>query len=333
MVSPDVSSPEERLRLAVAQYVWRELHETGFAHVDDDQIEAIGRELGIPDHLIAHTIERLQDDFLLVEGNSHGFFKSERLAAWHGENHARSEWREGNVLRHRILEAAVAAYEAGRSVPFKEDGEMFIDVPWTEGAAASRILEAYGLVEIKPTMGHNFHLSLTADGYDLVRDEAGLRRELPRTATEDEKAHAPVVPDVLGELVRDCEQMLEARGWTAALQELRRGDAQYRDAHWADAVAEYYAAVESGLKHRLADDGVKVKKSAALRDLAKRAAEAGVIPANYQAVFGFLDSIRSPRKHGRGPEIVEVEVGPAESLLLANHARALLVYLGHRPSD
>jgi hypothetical protein len=58
-----------------------------------------------------------------------------------------------------------------------------------------------------------------------------------------------------------------------------------------------------------------------------------MIPTNYRALFGFIGSIRSPRRHGRGLRPVKVPVGPAEALLMGNHVRALLVYLAHRPSD
>jgi hypothetical protein len=58
-----------------------------------------------------------------------------------------------------------------------------------------------------------------------------------------------------------------------------------------------------------------------------------VISANYQSLFGFLDSIRSPAPARGGPEREreKVELGPAEALLMGNHARSLIVYLGHRP--
>jgi hypothetical protein len=68
----------------------------------------------------------------------------------------------------------------------------------------------------------------------------------------------------------------------------------------------------------------------ALKKLAAATAAAGVIPSNYQALFGFLDSIRSPFSHGQGARSVEIELGPAEALLMANHARALLFYLLQR---
>jgi len=56
---------------------------------------------------------------------------------------------------------------------------------------------------------------------------------------------------------------------------------------------------------------------------------------NYDALFGFTDSIRSPRSHGaagRAETIGEVEVGQAEALLIGNNARTLLLYLGQRAS-
>ena len=127
------------------------------------------------------------------------------------------------------------------------------------------------------------------------------------------------------------EQALRERGWTNALDELGRGDAGYADGRWADAVAEYYAAVESGLLYRIDEVGEKVSETKALKGLASRARELDLIPATYQALFGFLDSVRSPRTHGQGPRLETVEIGPAESLLMGNHARALLVYLAQRP--
>lgn len=322
--------PEERLELALAQRAYRELYETGFCHIFDNLIEALGRELVVPSHLVEHVVEKLENTFLLDE-RSPGFYDATRLALWYEATYERGEWRKRNKLRCEILEVAAKARVEGRQLKFAEDGERFIDGPFAEVAAAARVLEAYGLVEMDEMLGKSFYLSITTEGFDLVRDEAALRRELPRTATEDEEAHMAVAPDVLAEVIRSCEQLLEQRGWTSALGELRRGDAQHADGHWADAVSEYYAAVESGLKLRLDEAGVAYSEGAALRDLAKQAAAAGVIPLNYQQLFGFLDSVRSPRKHGRGRRVEEVDIGPGESLLMANHARTLLVYLGHRP--
>jgi hypothetical protein len=92
----------------------------------------------------------------------------------------------------------------------------------------------------------------------------------------------------------------------------------------------YYATVESGLRYRIDKAGATVAEGAALETLAKRAGELDLIPTNYQALFGFIGSIRSPRWHGRGPRPGEVPVGPAEALLMGHHVRALLD-LAHRP--
>jgi hypothetical protein len=132
-------------------------------------------------------------------------------------------------------------------------------------------------------------------------------------------------------VAKDLDALLLDHGWTGAATEIAAAEGQFRAKHWADAVAMFYAAVESGLKHRLDEAGVKYGDGAALRALARTAVEAMVIPANYQALFGFLDSIRSPRSHGAGAAPVAVEVGPAEAVLMANHARGLLLYLLQRP--
>lgn len=173
-------------------------------------------------------------------------------------------------------------------------------------------------------------MTITPVGYDLARDEDTLRREIPTDASEDEEAHAPVAKDALAELITSVEELLRRRGWEGALRELARGDHQYEEKHWVDAAGEYYSALESGLKHRLDEAGVPYGEKAALRDLAREAVQARLIPPNYQQLFGFADSIRSPRRHGAGGRVEEVVVGPAEALLLGNHVRSLLLYLGHR---
>jgi hypothetical protein len=179
-------------------------------------------------------------------------------------------------------------------------------------------------------------VNITPRGRELQRDTSELGRELPVSAAEDDDAVADVVPDALQSLILDVEALLEKRGWTGAARELARGDEQYEQGHWTDAVREYYAALESALKHRLDEAGVAYPGGAALRDLAKQAASENLtsenlIPINYQAMFGFADSIRSPRSHGAGGSVEDVEVGKAEALLMGNHVRALLLYLGQRP--
>jgi len=127
-----------------------------------------------------------------------------------------------------------------------------------------------------------------------------------------------------------CEEALEDAGWVSALEELREGDDQFRQRHWVDAVGDYYTSVESGLKYALDALGAEYGDGVALKALARRAREVGLIPPNYQELFGFLDSIRSPREHGRGASPTPVEVGAAEALLMGNHARSLLLYLTQR---
>lgn len=126
--------------------------------------------------------------------------------------------------------------------------------------------------------------------------------------------------------------MVERLRWSAALDELRAGDAQYADGNWLNAVREYYSALESGLKYALHTDGESYGETQALEKLAKRAAEAVLLPTNYQALFSFTSSIRSPVSHGAGPHgsATRVQVGAAEALLMRHHVRALLLYLGTR---
>ena len=91
------------------------------------------------------------------------------------------------------------------------------------------------------------------------------------------------------------------------------------------------------MKYRLAEEAIPYNAGTSLK-LSPRSRQPVVSSrANYQHVFGFLDSIRSPRRHGAGPTSKSpaeiVEIGRAESLLMANHARGLPVYLAQRPVD
>lgn len=126
------------------------------------------------------------------------------------------------------------------------------------------------------------------------------------------------------------EELLEEHSWTAALEELREGDRQFEQGHWVDAIGDYYTAVESGLKYLLEGAGVSHGSGDALRALARCAADSDLIPTNYQALIGHLDSIRSPREHGRGTAPAEAQPGQAEALLMGNHARSLLLYLAQK---
>ena len=326
--------PEERLRLALGRRLWADLLETGHPYMFDQTIEALGNELEVPAHLTEHVTRLLVSDGRLYE-KQHGFFDGTALALLYGERHARNEWRSMNDVCRRILRASIPGHEGDPSVwdDFTVDQDEStppVDGSFGELAAAIRFLELLGYLELEMA-GGNFHVRLRPPGYDLARDEAELRRAFPASATEDEAAHATVVPDVLDALITSCEGLLRNRNWTAALDELGRGDVAHRESNWVEAVREYYSAIESGLRYRITETGEEVAEGAALKRLATRAAELGLIPANYAALFVFVDSIRSPRSHGAGPKPVEVEVGPAESLLMGHQARALLVYLGQRP--
>jgi hypothetical protein len=197
--------------------------------------------------------------------------------------------------------------------------------------AAARVLDALGLIELGSREASGiFTCRSTARGHQVYENPAEMDAHLPTSATHDENALIPVAPDALSGVIWSYKQLLERRNWDTALQELEAGDREYADGNWVNAVREYYRALESGLKYSLTDIGATYDERAALRRLAIRASETGLIPANYQAFFGFADSIRSPRSHGGGPTPVEIEVGEHEALLMANHTRTALLYLGGR---
>lgn len=321
---------ESRLLLALARLADEKLRTEGVAWLTDHQIEHAAAEQGVPDHRVEHLVAKLENADRLWE-KSNGLYEALGLVVWHEENVDRAEFYRRNAMRREILQRAARASENNEELVFDEGEAQFIEGTWLEVITATRLLAHYDLVKLDELLGHSFYLEITHRGYDLAGDEADLRKSLPTSATEDEEAHANVAPDALAEIITSCERMLASRGWEAALTELRRGDEQYRDEHWVDAVSEYYSAVESGLKYRLEESWITFSSGGSLRDLARLAVDAGAIPKNYQALFTFLDSVRSPRKHGRGSRPDEVEVGPAEALLMANHARSLLLYLGHRP--
>lgn len=328
MSIPDI---EDRFLAALAEAANEQLVSRGIAWLDARQILEIGRGLGLPDNRIDHLATKMEEAGLLWDKGRGRHFEAKALAFLYEERLDREEFRRRNIVRREILEAAARANDAGERLTYHEGKEQFSERSWLELIVAARFLEAHGLVELSETMGRNFRLEISHGGYELIRSEADIRRVLPINATEDEEAHAPVDAAALREVITSCEQLLEQRGWAGALTELRRGDEQYEAGHWVDAVSEYYAAVESGLKHRLDEANIAYGAGAALRDLTRAVADAGLIPTNYQGMYQFLDSIRSPRRHGRGSRPDPVEVGPAEALLMSNHTRALLLYLGHRP--
>jgi hypothetical protein len=81
---------EERIRLALAQKLWHDLHETGYADVFDDAVAELGRELNVPEHLVEHVTRQLVNEGLLYE-KSHGYFDGVELARLYGEQAVRDE--------------------------------------------------------------------------------------------------------------------------------------------------------------------------------------------------------------------------------------------------
>jgi hypothetical protein len=322
-----------RFITALAKRVSDEYYASGEIYLSVREIDALAEAESVPENEARAALRLLDDNGLLIaQEGGHSYSDGMGLALRY-EDADRQLFRQRNGLRREILALTAKAYDEGiGELVYEEGNEQFLDRPWAEAYAASRALEYMGLVDVRPFLGHDFQVSITSAGYELQRNPSELHRELPTTAAEDETATANVAPDALQELILTVEDLLGQRGWDGAAEELRRGDDQYREGHWTDAVREYYATLESGLKHRLDDAAVGYSAGAALKDLAKSAASHGLIPTNYQALFGFIDSIRSPRSHGRGGAVSEVEVGQAEALLMGNHVRALLLYLGHRPT-
>jgi hypothetical protein len=304
----------------------------GTAFVSLNDMSALGAEERVDHPEVEHIAVSLLEEGLIERVGGTSFKVGPEIALFYELTFDRRAHVQANALRRELLTDGVTAYlePSEALVLTREDPGRFETYPWGEIIAATEVLELLGLLMPRRGMG-SVRLLATATGYDVFRDEARLAAELPVTISEDEEAHARVAPDALAFLIRDCEQMLTERGWTGALRELRRGDDEYDKRDWVDAVSEYYAALESGFKHRLDEIGHKYAEGAALKDLARLAADVGVIPANYQALFSFIDSIRSPRRHGTGAKPDKVEIGPAEALLMGNHVRALLLYLGHRP--
>lgn len=333
-VIPMVS--EDRLKQAVAAAAYAKGLESGYPHLFDTEIHELGTKLGAPDHEVRQCIRALCDEFHLVE-NSPGYYHATPFLLLYHELFDREAAYRQNTIRRYLLRAMgdldkTAGPSGARFVQFRWDenepygvNEMFI---------AAQVLEGLNLI----SMGDRglpaiFGASLTSRGDEGLRDERLLSELLPVTPTEDEAAHASVAPDALKTMIVSCEQLLDERGWKQALVELGRGDKEYRDRDWVNAVREYYAALESGFKYAIGEEPTH-DEGRALKGLAKRAADVGLIPSNYQSLFGYIDSVRSPRSHGGGPkaeEAGEIEIGPAEALLVANLARSLLLYLGHRP--
>lgn len=77
---------------------------------------------------------------------------------------------------------------------------------------------------------------------------------------------------MLIDLITSTEELLRERQSNGALRELGRGDTQYDAAHWIDTVREYYAAIKSGIKHGLDEEGIRYGQGSTLKDLPSAAA-------------------------------------------------------------
>jgi hypothetical protein len=296
-------------------------------------IQRLAEQEAVPDHVVDHVLAGFEEYGWLRRVTAISFEGQIELV-WQYERseHGRSAGYATNGLRREILSLAAKAFETGRpELEYHGDGERFIDRPFNEVDAAAKMLEHLHLVTRRPTMGRNVAIEIASRGYDVWRDPHELGRLLPLTPSEDTEAGgAIVVPDVLSQVIRSCDELVRRRGWDSAAEELQEGDRQYQSKEWTNAVREYYRALESGLRYGLDAAGHPGSPGASLRDLSKAAVRVGLLPNNYQALFDFADSIRSPRSHGRGPKLVTVEVGKPEALLMGNHVRTLLVYLGQR---
>lgn len=323
----------DRFLSSLAETVSDEYYVNGLVYLSRQKIDALAKEQRVPEAEVRATLDLLDERALLMrQEGGHSYSDGIGLLLKYEQSADRRLFWQRNELRREILRLAAIAYDENTGDPgYRAEGERFVDVPWAEAYAASKTLEYLGLLEMHEFMGQNFDVRVTPNGRELLRDARGLAQELPVSAAEDDAAGTDVAPDALRDLILSVEDLLGKRGWIGAARELSRGDDQYRECHWTDAVREYYSALESGLKHRLDEASIRYGEGAALKDLAKLAASQDLVPTNYQSLFGFADSIRSPRSHGAGSKLVEVEVGRAEALLMGNHTRALLLYLGQRP--
>ena len=107
-------------------------------------------------------------------------------------------------------------------------------------------------------------LRITSEGVRVATNPSERAKTLPVSATEDDEGAAQIASDAMRTLILDVEQLLNARGWSEALAELKEGDDAYANERWRDAVREYYRAAESGLKYRLDDVGVVTANRALL---------------------------------------------------------------------
>jgi hypothetical protein len=318
---------EERIIRWLARKAYEDVITTGFSGFFDESFSECASEVEATEADARRARRRMLNDYLLDEPQPRFFRATPALLLLHEAFDRRQAYRQNEVRRFLLKEAASVD---GDHVVFKAEGDD--PYPAAQMFAAAFVLDYLGLVDVAGKLPAIFDLTVTSKGHDAVADDRLLVRQLPVTASEDAEHHTLVAPDALGSVITSCEEMLRSRGWLTALDELQRGDAQYAEEDWVNAVREYYSALESGLKHALHDQEERYGEGSALKKLSANAAQAGLIPRTYQAMFEFTDSVRSPRSHGGGPSgPAPVEIGQAEALLMGNHVRSLLLYLGQRP--
>jgi len=301
---------------------------TGWDHYFFDDFDHAQKEAGASDNEARLVVTAMEEEYLVTRGQGH-FRATPHLALLHEQFVSEAAYAENRVRRAVLTETWRAESEGAQWGRFDESSAERLGYPVAQLRAAARVLDAKGYVELKGETNGSFVCAMRSGGNGLMQDDSLLRSTLPITVGEDEDVLPSVAPDVLKELILTCEQLLVSKGWENALDELRRGDDQYAKGEWVNSVREYYSSLESGFKYALHVEGDEADTNT-LKSLAKLAAERGLIPPNYQALFGFPNSIRSPRSHGAGPRPEEVEVNQPEALVMGNLTRSLLVYLASR---
>lgn len=321
----------ERFRQALITVGHAELISSGWnPFLFEPTLNQARDESGASEPDTMRALQEMVAEYLLVDENHH--YRATPFLALKYEESDRSAAYAENKVRRRVLTTVIKLENEQGSgwTRFGPEDESETGIAFGRLRASARVLDALGLLELGSESNGFFSCKSTARGHQIYEDPAEMDAMLPTSATHDENALLPVAPDALSDVIWSCKQLLENRGWETALRELEAGDREYADSNWINAVREYYRALESGLKYALTEIGATYDEGAALKKLASRAAETGLIPVNYQAFLGFADSIRSPRSHGGGPTPVEIEVGQHEALLMANHVRTALLYLGGR---
>ncbi len=320
----------ERLRHAIEETAYESLIRTGYMVLFgfDDEAERAGAS----EQEFRQVIRELVDGHYLFDEGGHYRGMVDIVLAYESRNRDRA-YPENEVRRFVLREAAAADTRGEDWTDLPNEASEALGYDGARLYAAAVVLEALQYVN-NHSLGPGAVLAtIRSEGQRLVDDEDAMKAGLPVNRTEDTYSGVAVSPDVIKPLIMSCEQMLQERGWITALDELKRGDRKFDARDWDGAVKEYYRALESGLKYALHEEDVEVAETRALRKLAGRAVDAAIVPNSYQALFGFIDQIRSPVSHGGGPAPpAPIEIGHAEALLMGNHVRAALVYLGERTS-